>query len=258
MVLHYFAPDYGGLFLMNHYASCAVAGNLLGLVASYYFVYQRFPHDLSATEQKGNSFRRAPTRSIIPSAASAKKIVSTSESSTAPASCSQQPYNSFELDHRGLSFFYGKEFNPRWKIAFQWYSPINSTTHTILDVKMALYLIGAIVLELNVLSAVLYERTLRPAAANSNAMLVYATLMTWFVLDYLWYEEIHLYTYDIFAEKIGFKLLWGCMCFYPFFYPIGVLPILNAWKVSSSHYDADDLSIGTFLFICLLYGVGSS
>ena len=41
-------------------------------------------------------------------------------------------------------------------------------------------------------------------------------------------ERVHLYTYDLFAEKIGFKLLWGCLVFYPFFYPIGVFAIANA------------------------------
>jgi steroid 5-alpha reductase family enzyme len=33
---------------------------------------------------------------------------------------------------------------------------------------------------------------------------------------------VHLYTYDFFAERVGFKLGWGCLVFYPFFYCIGL------------------------------------
>jgi delta14-sterol reductase len=44
--------------------------------------------------------------------------------------------------------------------------------------------------------------------------------------------SVHLYTYDLFAEKIGFKLCWGCLVFYPFFYPIGVYSIIFAPSTS--------------------------
>jgi protein-S-isoprenylcysteine O-methyltransferase Ste14 len=36
------------------------------------------------------------------------------------------------------------------------------------------------------------------------------------------FERVHLYTYDIFAERVGFKLGWGCFTFYPYFYAIGL------------------------------------
>ena len=39
-------------------------------------------------------------------------------------------------------------------------------------------------------------------------------------------QHVHLYTYDLFAEKIGFKLTWGCIAFYPFFYTLGLRPLL--------------------------------
>ena len=39
---------------------------------------------------------------------------------------------------------------------------------------------------------------------------------------------VHLYTYDLFAEKMGFKLSWGCLVFYPFFYAIGVHAIVRS------------------------------
>jgi delta14-sterol reductase len=45
-------------------------------------------------------------------------------------------------------------------------------------------------------------------------------LIIYFVLDYLIFEEVHLFTYDLFAERIGFKLGWGCIVFYPYFYSI--------------------------------------
>jgi delta14-sterol reductase len=44
-------------------------------------------------------------------------------------------------------------------------------------------------------------------------------------------QHVHLYTYDLFAERVGFKLTWGCLCFYPFFYGIGV------WSLTDIHHD---------------------
>ena len=41
-------------------------------------------------------------------------------------------------------------------------------------------------------------------------------------MEYLNFEEVHLYTYDFMAEKVGFKLGWGCLTFYPFFYAVGL------------------------------------
>lgn len=46
----------------------------------------------------------------------------------------------------------------------------------------------------------------------------------------MFFEDVHLYTYDLFAEKLGFKLSWGCLCFYPFFYGIGGYALINAEK----------------------------
>jgi protein-S-isoprenylcysteine O-methyltransferase Ste14 len=33
---------------------------------------------------------------------------------------------------------------------------------------------------------------------------------------------VHLYTYDFIAERVGFKLGWGCFTFYPYIYGIGL------------------------------------
>jgi protein-S-isoprenylcysteine O-methyltransferase Ste14 len=38
------------------------------------------------------------------------------------------------------------------------------------------------------------------------------------IVDYIVFERVHLYTYDFVAERVGFKLGWGCLVFYPFFY----------------------------------------
>lgn len=88
-----------------------------------------------------------------------------------------------------------------------------------IDAKMWLYLIGATLLELNVLSFAMHHYILY-GAESSQGIFLAAGLLTFFVCDYLTFEEIHLYTYDFFAERVGFKLGWGCIAFYPFFYSI--------------------------------------
>ena len=87
------------------------------------------------------------------------------------------------------------------------------------DVKMWLYLTGATMLELNVLSFTYHHYSLF-GNQSSPGIFLSAALITYFIIDYLTFEEIHLYTYDIFAERVGFKLGWGCIVFYPYFYSI--------------------------------------
>lgn len=90
-----------------------------------------------------------------------------------------------------------------------------------IDAKMWLYLVGAVMLELNVLSFLAHHQKLYGIEASPGIYLC-AALLTFFVVDYLTFEEVHLYTYDIFAERVGFKLGWGCLAFYPFFYAIAL------------------------------------
>jgi protein-S-isoprenylcysteine O-methyltransferase Ste14 len=87
------------------------------------------------------------------------------------------------------------------------------------DVKMWLYLTGATMLGLNVLSFT-YHHMMLSVNQASPGIILSAVLITYFIVDYLTFEEIHLYTYDIFAERVGFKLGWGCIVFYPYFYAI--------------------------------------
>jgi protein-S-isoprenylcysteine O-methyltransferase Ste14 len=104
--------------------------------------------------------------------------------------------------------FFGRRFNPQ-------------VGDGLVDAKMLLYLVGAIMLALNVLSFAAHER-LAFAADPSPAVVLYAALFLFFVTEYLLFEEVHLYTYDFVAERVGFKLGWGCLAFYPYFYGIGL------------------------------------
>jgi delta14-sterol reductase len=100
-----------------------------------------------------------------------------------------------------------------------------------IDAKMWLYLIGAVLLELNVLSYAAHHYLLYGAAA-SHGIYLCAGLLTFFLVDYMTFEEVHLYTYDLFAERVGFKLGWGCIAFYPFFYTI---PLWSTVDLPDAH-----------------------
>jgi delta14-sterol reductase len=111
-----------------------------------------------------------------------------------------------------------------------------------IDLKMWLYLTGACMLSLNVLSftahhLLLYGTNFSPGIILSAALLIF------FLIDYLTFEEIHLYTYDLFAERVGFKLGWGCLAFYPWFY---VVPLWSTVSLSVKN------TPWVFLIICAL------
>jgi hypothetical protein len=113
-----------------------------------------------------------------------------------------------------------------------------------IDAKMWLYLIGAIMLEINILSFAAHHYMLY--GVESNLGLFVATgLLTYFVVDYLTFEEVHLYTYDFFAEKVGFKLGWGCIAFYPFFYSI---PFWATATLPSPNQSPFLIALGTLIF----------
>ncbi|MDD4209178.1 MAG: DUF1295 domain-containing protein [Bacteroidales bacterium] len=88
------------------------------------------------------------------------------------------------------------------------------------DTKIWLYLIGAVMLQLNVLSFAAHH-FLAYNTINPGIMLC-AALLTYFVWDYLSFEKVHLYTYDFIAERVGLKLSFGCLTFYPYFYLISL------------------------------------
>ena len=108
--------------------------------------------------------------------------------------------------------FLGRRENPQWEIRGR-AAPV--------DAKMVLYLLGAVQLELNVVSFAAHQALAHPGQASPGVIL-HAALFTFFVVEYLLFEEVHLYTYDFVAERVGFKLGWGCIAFYPYFYCIGL------------------------------------
>lgn len=89
------------------------------------------------------------------------------------------------------------------------------------DAKMSLYLLGAVFLELNLLSFAAHH-WIAFAEDPSLGIALHVGLFSWFVCEYLFFERVHLYTYDLFAERLGFKLVWGCLAFYPYFYAVGL------------------------------------
>ncbi len=89
------------------------------------------------------------------------------------------------------------------------------------DAKMFLYLIGAAMLGLNLLAFTAHH-IMEFGDAFSPGVVLYCALFFWFLTEYLVFERVHLYTYDIFAERVGFKLIWGCFTFYPYFYAVGL------------------------------------
>lgn len=95
------------------------------------------------------------------------------------------------------------------------------------DAKMFLYLVGAVMLELNLLSFTAHHWLTHPADPSPGVFL-YCGLFSFFLVEYLFFEEVHLYTYDFVAENVGFKLGWGCFVFYPFFYAVGLWALADA------------------------------
>lgn len=104
--------------------------------------------------------------------------------------------------------YLGRRENPQWLGAR-------------VDAKMWLYLVGATMLGLNIFSFAMHHRLAHPADPSPGVTL-YAAMFAFFLLDYLTFERVHLYTYDFVAERVGFKLGWGCLLFYPYFYCIGL------------------------------------
>ncbi len=89
-----------------------------------------------------------------------------------------------------------------------------------IDAKVWLYLVGAVMLQLNVLSFAAYHLT---NVKNINfGFLLGCAMLTWFCVEYLVFERIHLWTYDFIAERVGFKLGFGCLAFYPYFYSVAL------------------------------------
>jgi len=144
------------------------------------------------------------------------------------------------------------EFDARSELEHFWcgLGAFNPTWPGGVDAKMWLYVVGAVMLELNGASLAARHVLGRGVDGGSGGggdgiplgggrsvgfgMAAFAGCLSFFVVEYLANEEVHLQTYDLFRERVGFKLAWGCLCFYPFFYAIGGLPLAERPRADCS------------------------
>jgi protein-S-isoprenylcysteine O-methyltransferase Ste14 len=105
-----------------------------------------------------------------------------------------------------LDLYLGRLKNPQW-------------FGNRVDGKILLYLIGGIGVELNLI--LLYFEYAKENRSMTN-ITTYVILFSFFLTEYFYHEHVHLYTFDFIIEYVGFKLVWGCLVFYPFFYPIAI------------------------------------
>lgn len=132
----------------------------------------------------------------------------------------------------GARFFFGQEAN----------------VHSgVFDVKMYLYMSGAIVLMLNIIGFAAQQAKLRDDKTLSSGTVVYIVLFGWFLVEYLWHEYVHVYTWDFVGENTGFKLWWGCFVVFGYFYPVGVWTI-----VSNPTFEHDPWVLGFAVVIFFL------
>ncbi|MYD97344.1 MAG: ergosterol biosynthesis protein [Gammaproteobacteria bacterium] len=89
------------------------------------------------------------------------------------------------------------------------------------DVKMFMYIFGGTLLALNAVSSAAYHYGQHGDAVNIGLML-HAAMWVWFVADYFCFERVQLFTFDIFEERVGFKLIVGCIAVYPCLYPVAL------------------------------------
>jgi Delta14-sterol reductase len=229
------------------YLGCSLIATATGLIASTGFLLRGFklwaedridrrdrcPTKDSLEREKTTRDTKATKSRRSPSPSARKRSTSPSVGKRSPskgkAPNPSAAADTAEFDSRSLleHFYCGlSEFNPRGPLG--------------VDIKMWLYVVGAVLLFLNVLSCL-------AAAPSSLAMRTYAALMAFFVLEYKWNEAIHLQTYDLFRERIGFKLLFGCLAFYPYFYATGGFAIAS-WGNKAAHFPAWACALTVVLF----------
>jgi len=89
------------------------------------------------------------------------------------------------------------------------------------DAKMFMYIFGGTYLALNAVSSAAYHYGEYGQAANVGLFL-HSAMWVWFVADYFCFERVQLFTFDIIEERVGFKLIVGCIAVYPCLYPIAL------------------------------------
>ncbi|KAJ3410261.1 hypothetical protein HDV05_003987 [Chytridiales sp. JEL 0842] len=207
-VLFYSALAVTGLkdpaFLSNNFLACWMSGLLIGSLASVMFYVEGLRHP--PVDAK---YLRCVTTDMIKPSKSTTATSTTKDGKTKHTQVEFIKHPVLDPKYHQkpwiVDFWNGLEFNPR--VAG-------------IDVKMMLYTLGAVLLQLNIISMAVQHAKVN-GGNISNAMLVYLFAFTWFLVEYSYFENVHLYTYDLIAEKIGFKLLFGCLGFYPFAYALG-------------------------------------
>ncbi len=64
--------------------------------------------------------------------------------------------------------------------------------------------------------------------SDSNpGVFLYAAFFAFYILDYCIFERVQLYTFDLIHERLGFKLIWGCLVVY------GWLFVLPLWGMAA-------------------------
>lgn len=209
------SPAHVASYASVHFYECLFAANMLGLVGAFVLL-KACPHE-------------AAFRCLTVDQKELRERAAREETDLAATWNPTPPRNA--LQH----YFYGVAFNPRV---------------CGIDLKMLLYALGAGGLLWQVLSAVALRQQLHGAETPlSTAMTLYVGMLAWFLGEYMCLEVVHLYTYDLFCEKLGFKLCWGCLTFYPFFYCIGVWPLVHAPPSA-------DVGAPTATLIALLFAAG--
>ena len=107
---------------------------------------------------------------------------------------------------------------PRWA---QWIEgrSRNVQFRSHVDAKMFLYVYGGILLALNVVAGAAHHVWQFGGALNPGVLL-HTAMWVWFVADYFCFERVQLFTFDIIEERLGFKLIFGCIVVYPCLYPV--------------------------------------
>ncbi|KAI3647541.1 hypothetical protein MP228_007762 [Amoeboaphelidium protococcarum] len=84
--------------------------------------------------------------------------------------------------------------------------------------------------------------------AVSVPMVLYQVFTNWYVIDYFLFEEFVTSTWDIIAEKFGFMLVWGDLCFIPFTFTLQ-LWFLTEEKVAVVPFSSVQASLCVITFL---------
>ncbi len=79
-----------------------------------------------------------------------------------------------------------------------------------LDLKMTFYVVGGTMLGINAMSgAAWHYEQFSPTNEVNIGVFLYAAIFTFYVFDYMVFERVQLYTFDLIHERMGFKMFWG-------------------------------------------------